>query len=181
MRETRLAISAVAVLQPKVFTDERDFFNEIFSPRQFEHGVGKFVSFVQNNYFISVKNILYFLKYNIQWSRVKLLWFVKGRVCGVIMDPCESRATSVQWIGALISADNKHLLWLLIIFAHVSAMLSKTAEFFCKTTDYFAPQHERGILWGGVYTGGHWSKNIQPILSAMNAQGIPFKQAELYV
>jgi dTDP-4-dehydrorhamnose 3,5-epimerase len=165
MKATPLAIPDVILFEPKVFGDERGFFFESFNHRRFEEAVGKPVTFVQDNHSRSVKNVLRGLHYQIQQPQGKLVRVVQGEVFDVVVDLRKSSATFGQWVGAHLSAENKHQLWVPEGFAHGFVVMSETAEVLYKTSDYYAPEHERCILWNDKMLSIQWPAHIKPILS----------------
>ncbi len=180
MKPTPLAIPDVFLIEPKVFGDERGFFFESFNQAQFEAAIGKPVHFVQDNHSRSAKNVLRGLHYQIQQPQGKLVRVVEGEVFDVAVDLRKSSKTFGQWVGEILSADNKRQLWIPEGFAHGFVVLSDTAEFIYKTTDYYAPAHERCILWNDTTLQIDWPRAIQPILSAKDAQGNTFTEAEMF-
>lgn len=180
MKATPLAIPDVVLIEPKVFGDERGFFFESFNQAQFEEAIGKSVQFVQDNHSRSVKNVLRGLHYQIQQPQGKLVRVVQGEVFDVAVDLRKSSKTFGQWVGELLSADNKRQLWVPEGFAHGFVVLSDTAEFLYKTTDYYAPAHERCILWNDATLSIQWPDRMKPILSAKDAQGKAFTEAEVF-
>jgi len=180
MKATPLAIPDVVLIEPKVFGDERGFFFESFNQAQFEQAIGKSVQFVQDNHSRSAKNVLRGLHYQIQQPQGKLVRVVQGEVFDVAVDLRKSSKTFGQWVGEILSAENKRQLWIPEGFAHGFVVLSDTAEFLYKTTDYYAPAHERCILWNDATLAIQWPAGIQPILSAKDAQGKPFIEAEVF-
>lgn len=180
MKATPLNIPDVLLIEPKVFGDERGFFFESFNQAQFEEAIGKPVQFVQDNHSRSVKNVLRGLHYQIQQPQGKLVRVVQGEVFDVAVDLRKSSNTFGQWVGEILSAENKHQLWIPEGFAHGFVVLSDTAEFLYKTTDYYAPAHERCILWNDSMLQIGWPEDIEPILSAKDTQGQPFVQTEVF-
>ncbi len=180
MKAIPLAIPDVMLIEPKVFGDERGFFFESFNQVRFEEAIGKSVQFVQDNHSRSVKNVLRGLHYQIQQSQGKLVRVVQGEVFDVAVDLRKSSKTFGQWVGEILSADNKRQLWIPEGFAHGFVVLSDTAEFLYKTTDYYAPAHERCILWNDPTLRIQWPDGVQPILSAKDAQGKAFTEAEVF-
>lgn len=180
MKATPLVIPDVMLIEPKVFSDERGFFFESFNQMQFEEAIGKPVQFVQDNHSRSVKNVLRGLHYQIQQPQGKLVRVVQGEVFDVAVDLRKSSKTFGQWVGEILSADNKRQLWVPEGFAHGFVVLSDTAEFLYKTTDFYAPAHERCILWNDAKLRIQWPDGIQPILSAKDAQGKSFTEAEVF-
>ena len=180
MKALPLAIPDVVLIEPKVFGDERGFFFESFNQAQFEEAIGKPVQFVQDNHSRSVKNVLRGLHYQIQQPQGKLVRVVQGEVFDVAVDLRKSSKTFGQWVGEVLSADNKRQLWVPEGFAHGFVVLSDTAEFLYKTTDYYAPAHERCILWNDATLSIQWPDRMKPILSAKDAQGKAFTEAEVF-
>ena len=180
MKAIPLAIPDVVLIEPKVFGDERGFFFESFNQARFEEAIGKPVQFVQDNHSRSARNVLRGLHYQIQQPQGKLVRVVQGEVFDVAVDLRKSSKTFGQWVGEILSAENKRQLWIPEGFAHGFVVLSDTAEFLYKTTDYYAPAHERCILWNDETLAIHWPAGIQPILSAKDAQGKAFVDAEVF-
>lgn len=180
MKATPLAIPDVILFEPKVFGDDRGFFFESFNHRRFEEAVGKPVTFVQDNHSRSVKNVLRGLHYQIQQPQGKLVRVVQGEVFDVAVDLRRSSATFGQWVGTHLSAENKHQLWVPEGFAHGFVVLSETAEFLYKTTDYYAPEHERCIRWDDAMLKIDWPSGIEPTLSSKDATGKRFTDAEVF-
>lgn len=180
MKATPLAIPDVVLIEPKVFGDERGFFFESFNQAQFEQAIGKPMQFVQDNHSRSAKHVLRGLHYQIQQPQGKLVRVVQGEVFDVAVDLRKNSKTFGQWVGEILSADNKRQLWVPEGFAHGFVVMSDTAEFLYKTTDYYAPAHERCILWNDATLAIQWPAGIQPILSAKDAQGKRFIDAEVF-
>lgn len=180
MKSTPLAIPDVVIIEPKVFGDQRGFFFESFNQARFEEAIGRTVHFVQDNHSRSVKNVLRGLHYQIRQPQAKLVRVVQGQVFDVAVDLRKSSKTFGQWVGETLSADNKRQLWIPEGFAHGFVVLSDTAEFLYKTTDYYTPAHERCILWNDATLSIQWPDDIQPILSAKDAQGKAFTEAEVF-
>jgi dTDP-4-dehydrorhamnose 3,5-epimerase len=180
MQATPLAIPDVILLEPRVFGDARGFFFESFNQRQFEAAIGRPVRFVQDNHSKSAKNVLRGLHYQIQQPQGKLVRVVQGAVFDVAVDIRQSSPTFGQWVGEILSADNKRQLWVPAGFAHGFVVLSDTAEFLYKTTDYYAPEHERCILWNDPAIGIQWPIDAAPLLSAKDAIGLLLADAEVF-
>ncbi len=180
MKVTPLAIPEVVLIEPKVFGDERGFFFESFNQVWFEEAVGKKINFVQDNHSRSVKNVLRGLHYQIQQSQGKLVRVVQGEVFDVAVDLRKSSSTFGQWVGQVLSAENKYQLWIPEGFAHGFVVLSDTAEFLYKTTDYYAPAYERCLLWNDLVLDIQWPIGIVPVLSVKDTQGRPFNEAEVF-
>jgi dTDP-4-dehydrorhamnose 3,5-epimerase len=180
MKATRLAIPDVILLEPKVFGDERGFFFESYNQAQFEAAVGKKVTFVQDNHSRSTKNVLRGLHYQIQQPQGKLVRVVQGEVFDVAVDIRKSSPTFGQWVGEILSADNKRELWMPDGFAHAFLVISDTAEFLYKTTDYYAPEHERAIAWNDPSIGIQWPIDAEPLLSSKDKLGQLLSSAEVF-
>jgi dTDP-4-dehydrorhamnose 3,5-epimerase len=180
MKFTPLAIPDVMVLEPQVFSDDRGFFYESFNHRQFEDAVGKSVQFVQDNHSRSAKNVLRGLHYQIAQPQGKLVRVVQGEVFDVAVDIRKNSPTFGKWVGEVLSAENKKQLWVPEGFAHGFVTLSDTAEFVYKTTDYYAPAHERCIKWDDPTIGIAWGISAAPLASAKDQVGKTLLQAELF-
>ena len=161
-----------------MFGDERGFFFESFNQAKFEAAIGRQVSFVQDNHSKSVKNVLRGLHYQIQQPQAKLVRVVQGEVFDVAVDIRKSSPTFGQWVGETLSADNKKQLWVPEGFAHGFVVLSDTAEFLYKSTDYWAPEFERSIAWNDSAIGIQWPIQGEPSLSAKNQQAKALAEAE---
>lgn len=180
MKATPLAIPDVLLIEPKVFGDARGFFFESFNQQSFDEAVGAPVAFVQDNHSKSARGVLRGLHYQIQRPQGKLVRVVAGEVFDVAVDTRRNSPTFGRWVGALLSAENKHQLWVPAGFAHGFVTLSETAEFLYKTTDYWFPEHERCIAWNDPDIGIEWPGTDAPTLSAKDARGQALAQAEVY-
>jgi dTDP-4-dehydrorhamnose 3,5-epimerase len=180
MIATRLSIPDVLLIEPKVFGDERGFFYESFNQARFEEAVGRSVNFVQDNHSRSVKGVLRGLHYQIQQPQGKLVRVVAGTVFDVAVDLRKSSPTFGQWVGEILSADNKRQLWVPEGFGHGFVVLSDSAEFLYKTTEYYAPQYERCVAWNDPDLAIGWQFEGSPSLSAKDAQGTPLSSAEVF-
>lgn len=180
MKATPQAIQDVILFEPKVFGDDRGFFFESFNHARFEEAVGRPVKFVQDNHSKSVKGVLRGLHYQVQQPQGKLVRVVQGAVFDVAVDIRKSSPTFGKWVGALLTADNKHQFWVPEGFAHGFVVLSDTAEFLYKTTDYYAPAHERSILWNDPELAINWTTDITPILSAKDQAAKLLREAEVF-
>jgi dTDP-4-dehydrorhamnose 3,5-epimerase len=178
MKVTPTAIPDVLLIEPKVFGDERGFFFESYNKKAFEEAAGLNVEFVQDNHSKSAKNVLRGLHYQIQNPQGKLVRAVQGEVFDVAVDIRKSSPTFGKWVGEVLSADNKRMLWVPAGFAHGFVVLSDTAEFLYKTTDYWAPEFERSIAWNDPVIGIQWPIQGPPILSAKDQQGKSLAEAE---
>ena len=172
------AIPEVLIIEPKVFGDERGFFFESFNQEAFELAVGRPVTFVQDNHSKSGKNVLRGLHYQIQQPQGKLVRVVQGEVFDVAVDLRKSSPTFGKWVGEILSADNKKQLWVPEGFAHGFVVLSETAEFLYKTTDYYAPEYERSIFWNDTAIAIEWPIQGAPTLSAKDQQAKQMETAE---
>jgi dTDP-4-dehydrorhamnose 3,5-epimerase len=173
-------IPEVLVIEPKVFGDDRGFFYESFNQSNFEQATGLKLTFVQDNHSKSARNVLRGLHYQIQQPQGKLVRVVQGKVFDVAVDIRKSSPTFGQWVGEILSAENKKQLWVPEGFAHGFLALSETAEFLYKTTDYYAPQHERCIAWNDPYLAINWPIESMPSLSGKDSQGCTLQLAELF-
>lgn len=180
MEVIQTAIPDVLIIEPKVFGDERGFFMESFNEKTFKEKTGVMMTFVQDNHSRSAKNVLRGLHYQIQQSQGKLVRAISGVVYDVAVDIRKSSPTFGQWVGCLLSGENKRQFWVPPGFAHGFVVLSDTADFLYKTTDYYAPQYERSILWNDPELGIDWKLKDEPVLSAKDQQGVPLKQAEVF-
>lgn len=180
MKVTPLEIADVILLEPKVFGDERGFFMESFNQAVFEQAIGYKVSFVQDNHSRSSKNVLRGLHYQIKQPQGKLVRVVQGEVFDVAVDLRRNSPTFGKWVGALLSADNKRQLWVPEGFAHGFVVLSESAEFLYKTTNYYAPEHERCIVWNDEQLGIKWPEGIDPLLSTKDQQGLCLVDADVF-
>lgn len=177
---TPTSIPDVLVLVPKVFGDARGFFYESFNARDFAEVTGLDVNFVQDNHSKSAKGVLRGLHYQIQRAQGKLVRVVQGAVFDVAVDLRKSSPTFGRWVGEVLSADNHKQLWVPPGFAHGFVVLSESAEFLYKTTDYWYPDHERSLLWNDPTVGIEWPIDFEPQLAAKDAAGKLFGQADLF-
>ena len=177
MKATRLAIPEVVLIEPKVFGDARGFFFESFNQKAFNEATGTNHQFVQDNHSRSAKGVLRGLHYQIQQPQGKLVRVVRGAVFDVAVDIRKSSPTFGRWVGAELSEDNQHQLWVPTGFAHGFLVLSDLADFLYKTTDYYAPQYERSILWNDSDLNIDWPIG-EPILSNKDRQGLKFNSAD---
>lgn len=180
MNATRLAIPDVLLIEPRVFGDDRGFFFESFNHRRFEEAVGRPVAFVQDNHSKSSVNVLRGLHYQIQQPQGKLVRVTAGSVFDVAVDLRKGSPTFGQWVGEVLSAENKRQLWVPEGFAHGFVVLSELAEFLYKTTDYYSPEHERCIAWNDPLLAIEWPISGAPSLSAKDAAGVAFANAEVF-
>jgi dTDP-4-dehydrorhamnose 3,5-epimerase len=180
MQATRLAIPDVVLIEPKVFGDARGFFYESFNQRAFNQATGTDYQFVQDNHSRSSKGVLRGLHYQIQQPQGKLVRVVQGAVFDVAVDIRKSSPTFGQWVGVELSADNHRQLWVPPGFAHGFLVLSETADFLYKTTDYYAPEYERCVAWNDSTLAIVWPDvGVLPTLSGKDKMGKSLQHAEL--
>jgi len=180
MKTIATAIKDLLIIEPRVFGDERGFFFESYNQRKFAELIGREVEFVQDNHSRSVKNVLRGLHYQIQHPQGKLVRVVHGTVLDVAVDIRKSSHTFGQHVAIELSAENKRMLWIPEGFAHGFVVLSDTAEFLYKTTDYWFPEHERSLRWDDPDLAIDWKILSSPSLSGKDAQGALFKDAECF-
>ena len=180
MQVTPTAIPDVLILEPKVFGDDRGFFFESFNAKAFEQATGLKREFVQDNHSKSAKNVLRGLHYQIQNPQGKLVRVVQGEVFDVAVDLRMSSKTFGKWVGVYLSAENKRQFWVPEGFAHGFVVLSETAEFLYKTTNYYAPEYERSLLWSDNSLRIDWPLLGPPVLAAKDASASVFADAELF-
>lgn len=181
MKATPTSIPDVIVIEPKVFGDARGFFFESFNQKAFDEAIGRHVDFVQDNHSRSAKGVLRGLHYQIQQPQGKLVRVVSGTVFDVAVDIRRSSPTFGQWVGVELSESNHRQLWVPAGFAHGFLVLSETADFLYKTTDYYAPAYERCIRWDDASIGIEWpDTGGAPVLSAKDAAGASFDAAEVF-
>ena len=174
------AIPDLVMIEPKVFGDDRGFFFESFNRKKFSEMIGREVDFVQDNHSRSVKNVLRGLHYQIKHPQGKLVRVTQGTVLDVAVDIRKNSPTFGQNVTLELSAENKRMLWIPEGFAHGFVVLSDTAEFLYKTTDYWFPEHERCIRWNDPDLAIDWKLQVAPALSGKDAQGKLFKDAEYF-
>ena len=181
MKATQTKIPDVWIIEPRVFGDERGFFFESFNEQAFNVATGNRLSFVQDNHSKSVKGVLRGLHYQLPpRAQGKLVRVVQGEVFDVAVDIRKHSPTYGQWVGEILSADNKRQLWIPPGFAHGFLTLSDTAEFLYKTTDTWSPEHERSILWNDATLNINWPLNgLVPQLAAKDATAVVFNAAEI--
>ena len=176
MNIIKTGIADVLVIEPRVFGDARGFFYESFNQKIWQEKTGLQTTFVQDNHSRSEKNVLRGLHYQIQQPQGKLVRVIRGAVFDVAVDIRQSSPTFGRWVGFELSEDNHRQMWIPKGFAHGFLVLSDVAEFLYKTTDYWASQHERAILWNDPDLAIKWPLQSPPILSAKDANGMLFKE-----
>jgi len=180
MNVIRTALPEVLILEPKVFGDARGFFMESYNARAFREATGLDVDFVQDNHSRSTRGVLRGLHYQLKQPQGKLVRVVRGAVFDVAVDVRRSAPTFGQWVGVELTEDNHRELWVPEGFAHGFLVLSESADFLYKTTDYYAPEHERCIAWDDPAIGIQWPLDGAPKLSAKDQAGIPLVEAEVF-
>ena len=173
-------IPDVLIIEPKVFGDERGFFFESFNQKRFEELTGVKSHFVQDNHSRSAQNVLRGLHYQIRQPQGKLVRVTAGEVFDVCVDLRKHSETFGHSVAVMLSALNHRQLWIPPGFAHGFLVVSSHAEFLYKTTDYYAPEHERSLLWNDPALGIDWPLTAEPLLSAKDEIGLPLAQAEVF-
>ncbi len=180
MKVTPTAIPEVLVFEPQVFGDDRGFFFESYNARKFEQLTGVPANFVQDNHSKSARNVLRGLHYQIRQPQGKLVRVVQGTIFDVVVDMRRSSPFFGRWVGVELSAENRCQIWVPPGFAHGFVVTSDTAECLYKTTDYWAPEHERAILWNDPALGIDWPLSGTPMLSNKDSQGKLLADAESF-
>ena len=179
MNLKRTRIAEVLVVEPKVFGDDRGFFFESYNAKSFEEFGLKRI-FVQDNHSRSARNVLRGLHYQLAQPQGKLVRVVSGSIWDVAVDIRRSSPTFGQWVGEELSAENKRMFWMPPGMAHGFVVLSDSADFVYKATDYYAPEFERTILWNDPDLGIEWPLVGEPVLSSKDAAGLPFREADVF-
>ena len=174
MKVTPTRIPDVLLIEPKVFGDDRGFFFESYNQKAFQEATGLNVSFVQDNHSKSAKNVLRGLHYQIKQPQGKLVRVTQGEVFDAAVDIRKGSKTYGQWVGLILSAENKKQLWIPPGFAHGFLTLSETAEFLYKTTEYYSPEHERCIVWNDADIAIEWLIQGLPQISPKDERGALF-------
>ena len=180
MKVAATAIPGLLLLEPAIHEDARGFLFESFNQKRFEDATGLNIRFVQDNHSRSVKRVLRGLHYQIRRPQGKLLRVSAGEVFDVAVDLRRSLPTFGKFVGIVLSAANKKQLWIPEGFAHGYLVLSDAAEVLYKTTDYYAPEHERCLIWNDPDVGIDWPKDGDPILSAKDRLGLTLSKAEVF-
>lgn len=179
MQAVPTELSDVWILEPKVFGDHRGFFFESYNEKVF-HQIGITEQFVQDNHSRSPQHVLRGLHYQIQNAQGKLVRVVSGEVFDVAVDLRKSSPTFGKWFGTILSGENKRMLWVPKGFAHGFLVLSETADFLYKTSDFYNPSQERCIAWNDPDLAIQWPIQATPMLSQKDSQGKRFKDAEVF-
>jgi dTDP-4-dehydrorhamnose 3,5-epimerase len=180
VRVVPTALAEVKILEPRVFGDARGFFFESFNARDFARQVAAGFEFVQDNHSRSAKGVLRGLHYQIHHAQGKLVRVVEGEVFDVAVDLRRSSPNFGKWAGAVLSGDNHRQIWVPPGFAHGFVVLSESAQFLYKTTDFWYPEHERCLLWNDPAIGIEWPLDFEPVLAAKDAAGRSLSEAEVY-
>jgi dTDP-4-dehydrorhamnose 3,5-epimerase len=180
MKVIATSIPDVLLIESTVLSDERGFFFESFNEKRFAEVTGETIKFVQDNHSKSARGVLRGLHYQIQQSQGKLVRVISGEVFDVAVDIRKSSPTFGQWVGAILSAENKRQMLIPEGFAHGFVVTSDSAEFLYKTTDYWAPEHERCIAWNDPAIAIDWPINGMPTLSAKDQKGVLLADAEVF-
>jgi dTDP-4-dehydrorhamnose 3,5-epimerase len=174
------SLADVLIIEPKVFGDERGFFFESFNSRKFNEATGQALTFVQDNHSRSSRNVLRGMHYQIRQPQGKLVRVIAGEVFDVAVDIRKNSPTFGKWAGVLLSAENKRQLWIPPGFAHGFVVTSEYAEFLYKTTDYWAPEHERSLSWNDPVIGIEWPISSDPIVSDKDKAAKSLADAEVF-
>lgn len=181
MKATPTALPEVLLIEPKVFGDARGFFFESFNQKAFDEALGRHVDFVQDNHSRSARGVLRGLHYQIEQAQGKLVRCVRGEVFDVAVDIRRSSPNFGKWVGLVLSEENQRMLWVPPGFAHGFVVTSESADFLYKTTDYYAPQHERAIRWDDAAIGVEWpDMGGAPSLSGKDAAAPALEDAPTY-
>ncbi len=180
MKVTQTTIPDVLVIEPEVFGDDRGFFFESFNLKSWQHNTGLERAFVQDNHSRSAKGVLRGIHYQIQQVQGKLVRVVAGEVYDVAVDLRRDSPTFGRWVGEHLSAENFKQFWIPEGFGHAFVVLSESAEFLYRTTDYWAPEHERCIIWNDPELDINWPIDFAPRLSEKDVKGLLLKDAEVY-
>jgi dTDP-4-dehydrorhamnose 3,5-epimerase len=181
MNAIKTPLPGVLLIKPKVFSDPRGFFYEIWNAHTFCEVIGEEIEFKQDNYSQSKKNVLRGLHYQVHRPQGKLVWVVRGSVFDVVVDLRRSSSTFGHWFGVELSEDNQQQLWIPPGFAHGFIVRSVFADFLYKTTDFYNPEYERCLRWDDPHIGIDWGFEGPPLLSHKDQQGLGFSEAETYV
>jgi dTDP-4-dehydrorhamnose 3,5-epimerase len=180
MNVIKTNLPEVLVFEPRIFGDDRGFFYESFNAKKFAELSGIETAFVQDNHSLSAKNVLRGLHYQIRQPQGKLVRVVAGKVFDVAVDIRRSSPHFGQWTGVSLSAENKRQMWIPAGFAHGFIVLSDSAEFLYKTTDYWSPEYERCLQWDDPAIGIQWPLSGDPVMSSKDQQGKSLADAEVY-
>lgn len=180
MKATKLAIPEIVLLTPRVFADHRGSFFESFNARAFREATGADVEFVQDNHSTSKTHVIRGLHYQVKHAQGKLVRVIAGAVYDVVVDMRKSSSTFGRWVGIALTADDRSMLWVPPGFAHGFYVTSDAAEVLYKTTDYWAPEHERTLLWNDPAVGVEWPLTGDPVLTPKDEAGSALVKCEVY-
>lgn len=182
MKVVPTRIPEVLILEPKVFGDERGFFLERYNKRTFETATGLDVGFVQDNHSRSMRNVLRGLHYQIKQPQGKLVWVVAGEIFDVAVDLRRQSPTFGQWAGFTLSALGRQMAWIPPGFAHGFLVVSESAEVLYKASDFYAPEHERTLIWNDSELGIDWPipSGQSPVLAVKDCNGLPLQSCEVF-
>lgn len=179
MKVIQTSIPDVLIIEPDVFGDDRGFFLENWNAREFSK-IGLDAHFLQDNHSRSRGGVLRGLHYQVWRPQAKLVWVTRGRVLDVAVDLRKSSPSFGRWVGTELSEYNHRQVWIPVGFAHGYLVLSESADFLYKTTDYYAPEHERCVLWNDPALAVDWPSDIEPTLSAKDRAGVLLRDAEVF-
>lgn len=174
------SLPEVKIVEPKVFGDARGFFFESFNAKEFAEAVGEHIEFVQDNHSLSSKGVLRGLHYQVEHAQGKLVRVIAGEVFDVAVDIRRASPNFGKWAGVRLSGENHRQLWVPPGFAHGFVVLSESAQFLYKTTDYWYPEHERSIVWNDPELGIEWPIDFEPVLAAKDAAAPRLRDSECY-
>ena len=180
MKVARTELPDVLILEPRVFQDERGFFLESYNRRTFKEVAGLDVEFVQDNQSFSVRNVLRGLHYQIRQAQGKLVQVMAGEIFDVAVDIRRSSPTFGKWTAVTLTGGGHRMLWIPVGFAHGFIVLSEHAIVLYKTTDYYAPEHERTIVWNDPTLAIRWPLEGEPIVAEKDRRGVAFRSAEVF-
>ena len=180
MKATPTAIPDILLVEPRVFGDARGSFFESWNEHAFSAILGRGIGFVQDNHSSSERNVLRGLHYQVRQPQGKLVRVIAGEVFDVAVDIRRSSSTFGRWVGERLSAENRRMLWVPEGFAHGFVVLSQSAQVLYKTTDYYAPEHERTLLWNDPAVGVRWPFKGEPLLKPSDAAGATLQGAEVF-
>jgi dTDP-4-dehydrorhamnose 3,5-epimerase len=180
LKVSRTDIPDVLIVEPRVFGDERGFFLESWNAREFRQAVGFDLHFVQDNHSRSKRGVLRGLHYQVSQPQGKLLRVVRGEIFDVAVDLRKSSSTFGRWVGFELSDRDHRQVWIPPGFAHGFLVLSESADFLYKTTDYYAPEHERCLIWNDPEVGIDWPLGCEPLLAAKDKLGVALRKAEVF-
>ena len=180
MKLEKTAIDGILLLESKLFGDARGFFFESYNRRMFEQATGVDAEFVQDNHSRSAKRVLRGLHYQIRQAQGKLVRVTLGEIWDVAVDLRRSSASFGRWVGTTLSADSRRMIWIPAGFAHGFVVLSEYAEVQYKATDYYAPEHERTLLWNDPALAIGWPFSGEPVMAEKDRRGLPLERAETF-